>query len=216
MTPRQSLAALAISLLAGAWASSAHVPTLDVPPHNRTNRPRGVAVTATAATLTGRLGEVGSAGAAASDIVAATTPEPARDAVSVADRLRGYLLRVLGPPGPQNTLYGHILRVSVGLHLASIHTDLSPSERDRVIAEQICAVVSRFRESPEGRHVTALDVDVYGPDDHLLAIYEDLPAQVMARTRSRSARQAGAMTPTPLAETRPTRSVPPGADRPES
>lgn len=211
MTLRRSFATVATVLLAGAWASSAYAPTAEAPVHGM-DGPRDAAPVAP----TGQRGAVGSIGTADAGGRAATTPAPARVAALVADQLRRYLARVFSPSTSQRTLHGHIRQVSVGLHLAAIHTDLSSTERDRAVAEQICAVVSRFRYSPEGRHVTSLDVEVYGPDGQLLAIYEDLPARVIARAISRPPRPPGATTPTPAAGMRPTRSALQGTDPPGS
>jgi hypothetical protein len=106
-------------------------------------------------------------------------------AVSVADQLRLYLVRVLGGPASRQAWHRHIRRVAVGLNTAAIHTDLSPGEDDRATAEQICLVASWFRQSPEGRHVTSLDVEVYGVQGDLLAAYDDVPDRTAARTGPR-------------------------------
>jgi hypothetical protein len=215
VTTRQSLAAVATVLLAGAWASSAHVPTAEAPPHGVDGLHDALPVAATAPTPTDQPRVGGSIGVSHADAVAATTLEPVRDSVPVADQLRRYLWRVIGLSGSQRSLHGHIRRVSVGLHLAAIHTDLSSTEADKAIAARICAVVSRFRHSPEGRHVTALDVDVYGRDGQLLAVHEDLSDRTVASVLSGTPRSTGTVTATPAVDIRPTRTAPPSTYPPD-
>jgi hypothetical protein len=117
------------------------------------------------------------------------TPMPPRRAVRVADRLQQYLTRVLGEPSTRGSLHRHIREVTVGLHVAAIHTDLSPGELDKVAAERICLVASWFRGSPEGRHVTALDIEVYGQAGDLIAAYDETPYLGVVRGRSGVLRQ---------------------------
>jgi hypothetical protein len=64
----------------------------------------------------------------------------------------------------------------VGLHVATIHTDLSSDAIDIAAAERICLITSWFRQSPEGRHVTFLEVEVYAENGDLIASHDDLPA----------------------------------------
>jgi hypothetical protein len=103
------------------------------------------------------------------------TPVPPRRTVRVADRLMQYLTRVLGEPSTPESLHRHIREVSVGLHVAAIHTDLSSGESDKAAAKRICRIASWFRKSPEGRHVTALDIEVYGHGGDLIAAYDETP-----------------------------------------
>jgi hypothetical protein len=104
----------------------------------------------------------------------------------VADQLQQFLARVLDEPSADDGLYRHVRRVAVGLHVAAIHTDLSSDELDKATAEQIGLVASRFRHSPEGRHVTALDVEVFGEAGDLIAVYDDVPALASVPGRSRA------------------------------
>jgi hypothetical protein len=133
----------------------------------------------------------------------------------VADQLRQYLIRVLDGPTSRDTWHGHIRRVTVGLHTAAIHTDLSSAEDDRATAEQICLLVSWFRHSPEGRHVTSLDVEVYGDEGHLLAAYDDTRSRSTARISSWRQRRATPVLLPPDFQPRPTGS-PSEAGRRES
>ena len=120
----------------------------------------------------------------------ASSPGPVQATVSVADQLRLYLSRVLTGPDSKEAWHRHIRRVTVGLHTATIQTDLSSSDDDRVTAEQICLVASWFTESPEGRHVTSLDVEVYGEYGDLLATHEDMPDRTSALARGWTQRTA--------------------------
>jgi hypothetical protein len=120
----------------------------------------------------------GTAGATATPVLL-----PLRTTVRVADRLQQFLARVLEDPSTGDGLYRHVRRVSVGLQVAAIHTDLSSDALDRATAERIGLVASRFKQSPEGRHVTALDIEVYGEAGDLIAAYDDAPA--LASTSSR-------------------------------
>jgi hypothetical protein len=136
----------------------------------------------------GRGGAVGPTSTPASTARSSATPVllPLRTTVRVADRLRQFLARVLDAPSAGGGLYRHVRRVSVGLQVAAIHTDLSSDELDRATAEQIGLVASWFKQSPEGRHVTALDVEVYGEAGDLIAAYDDAPALASASSRSRA------------------------------
>jgi hypothetical protein len=116
---------------------------------------------------------------------ATPVPLPLWTTVRVADRLQQFLVRVLDEPSAGDSLYRHVRRVSVGLQVAAIHTDLSSDELDKATAEQIGLVASRFKHSPEGRHVTALDVEVYGEAGDLIAAYDDAPVFASASSRSR-------------------------------
>jgi hypothetical protein len=108
---------------------------------------------------------------------------PARVAESVADLLRHYLLREFGSPGSKAPWYDRVRRVAVGLHTATIHTDLSSDAGDTVAAQAICRAVSSFPESAQGRHVTSLDVDVYGSGGRLLASQYGPPPPPVSRSR---------------------------------
>jgi hypothetical protein len=140
----------------------------------------------TARARDGRGRTVGPTATVASTAGASATPVPLplRTTVRVADRLQQFLARVLEDPAAGGGLYRHVRRVSVGLHVAAIHTDLSSDELDRATAEQIGLIASRFKQSPEGRHVTALDIEVYGEAGDLIAVYDDAPALASASRRS--------------------------------
>lgn len=125
--------------------------------------------------------------------VAAASPEPARATVKVADQLRLYLSRVLADPASRKTWHRHIRQVTAGLHTAAIHTDLSSAADDRATAEQICLLASWFRRSPEGRHVTFLDVEVYGAHGDLLAAHDDIPDRSSGRIRAATRRATSSM-----------------------
>jgi hypothetical protein len=84
----------------------------------------------------------------------------------VADLLEQYLTRVLGVPSERGGLYRHIRSVSVGLHVAAVHTDLSSDDVGRQAADQ-----------------TALDVEVYGQAGDLIAVYDD--TRTLAATTGR-------------------------------
>ncbi len=135
---------------------------------------------------------------------AVPTLAPPRTTTRVADQLRRYLDRALGEPSQTGGLHRHIRQVSVGLHVASIHTDLSSDELDKTTAEQICLVASWFRTSPEGRHVTALDVEVYGQAGDLIATYVDEPALASSRGNLRIPLPGPAMTRPPVGAPSPT------------
>jgi hypothetical protein len=108
---------------------------------------------------------------------------PPRVAESVADLLRQYLRSEFGRPESQAPWYDRVRRVTVGLQTAAIHTDLSSDTGDIATAQAVCRAVSTFPNSTEGRHVTALDVDVYGTDGRLLASQRQARAQPSSRSR---------------------------------
>src|SRR5688500_6862262 len=100
-----------------------------------------------------------------------TEPGPAapRIAVPVAAQLQQYLLGEFGTPGSEAPWYHRIRRVTVGLHTASIHTDLSSDASDRAAGQAICRAVSMFPFSSLGRGVTSLDIAVLGRGGRLLS-----------------------------------------------
>ena len=108
---------------------------------------------------------------------------PARVAESVADLLRQYLLSEFGSPGSQALWYARVQRVAVGLHTAAIHTDLSSDTADIAAAHAVCQAVSSFPKSARGRHVTTLNVDVYGSGGQLLASQYGSPPPPVSRSR---------------------------------
>jgi hypothetical protein len=115
--------------------------------------------------------------------VAEPDPAPPRIAVSVADQLRQYLLSEFGTPGSEAPWYHRIRRVAVGLHTASIHTDLSADASDRVVGLAICRAVSTFPFSSLGRGVTSLDIAVLGRGGRLIAGGSYDPPRPTARIR---------------------------------
>lgn len=115
--------------------------------------------------------------------VAEPDPAPPRIAVSVADQLRQYLLSEFGTPGAEAPWYHRIRRVAVGLHTASIHTDLSADAGDRVAGLAICRAVSTFPFSSLGRGVTSLDIAVLGRGGRLIAGGSYDPPRPSARAR---------------------------------
>jgi hypothetical protein len=109
---------------------------------------------------------------------------PARVAESVADLLRQYLFSEFGSPGSQAPWYARVQRVAVGLHTAAIHTDLSSDTGDIAAAQAVCQAVALFPKSAQGRHVTTLNVDVYGSGGQLLASQYGSPPPPVSRSRS--------------------------------
>lgn len=106
-----------------------------------------------------------------------------RISVSVADQLRLYLRSEFGTPGSEAPWYHRIRRVAVGLHTATIHTDLTSGDGDGEAGRAICRAISLFPFSSQGRHVTSLDIAVLGQGGRLLASESYEPPRPTARTR---------------------------------
>ena len=102
---------------------------------------------------------------------------------SVADLLRQYLLSEFGSPGSQAPWYPRVRRIAAGLQTAAIHTDLSSDTADMAAAQAICRAVASFPKSAQGRHLTTLNVDVYGSGGQLLASQYGPPPPPISRSR---------------------------------
>ena len=97
------------------------------------------------------------------------TPQPLLLAPSVTSLLTHYLQHEAGSPESRAAWSGRIREVTVGLHTATVRTDLGDSPDDRLLAEEIANAVSRFAASPRGRGINAPDVQVLGAHQQVLA-----------------------------------------------
>lgn len=98
-------------------------------------------------------------------------PEPVLASVPVATLLTRYLTAEANSADHPVAWAGHIRTVTVGLHTATVRTDLTDSPDDQRLAQEIADVAARFVVSAADQPVSPPDIEVVGANDKELATH---------------------------------------------
>jgi hypothetical protein len=96
-------------------------------------------------------------------------PEPVLASAPIATLLTRYLRAEADSDGRRAEWAGHIRNVTVGLHAATVHTDLADSPQHRLLAQQIADVAARFVVSAADQPGSPPDIKVVGANEQEMA-----------------------------------------------